>query len=200
MLVSLFLFPLILAQEESCIQFCTAEKIEKCRVYPNSPLCPDGIDIAKECELICQTEITLLNREFGLNIGQTIKVEDYNNIEITLIDANRECVEEGTVYNTRSGCNEVLVTFTLKIKNFDEEISVDIENKESLNVFGVRIDAVSYVSQGLSRDDPRYSEGDNALFGSLKPEAGLFGVYEKGAGGFWARITNWLSNLRGLFG
>ena len=58
--------------ETSCVQSCKLLKVEKCATYPDSPLCLEGVDIVKECELSCQSEITLLNREFNLDIGQTV--------------------------------------------------------------------------------------------------------------------------------
>jgi len=77
----------------------------------------------------------------------------------------------------------------LRIKNGDEEIFLDFVDKESKKAFDVRIDAITYVSVGYPVDDPRYEE----YWESSEPQAGVFGVYEKGVSGFWARIKKWFS-------
>ena len=67
----------------ACLQSCRRQMEENCVTYPNSPLCPSDID--RRCELNCQlTDSVFLNEDFTLNIGQSVKVKDYDNMEITL--------------------------------------------------------------------------------------------------------------------
>ena len=195
-------FPSKPQTEVSCIQSCKRQMVENCATFPNSPLCPD--DISRKCELNCQSEFTLLNEDFVLDIGQTIKVKDHNNMEIELLSMERECTKEGTMKligskgEHKAGdilkvCNQKKITSHLRIKKDNEEISLDLTDRESKKVFDVRIDAISYVAVAYPVDDPKYEE----FWGSSEPQSGIFGIYEKGFSGFWSRISSWFKKFFG---
>ena len=183
-------------EQETCIQSCIKSMEEGCIIYPDSPLCPE--DISRRCELNCgreQVRVVFLNEDFPINIGESVIVEDYDNMEIVLLGINKtgcsevgkrlkgSTRESGYLLNETTGeilttCVTELFTANLKITRSDEIKFVDINHQEDEEVFSVRIDFVTFMRTGVS-----------------EPFAGVFGVYEKEVSGFWSRISNWIRKL-----
>lgn len=165
----------------SCLQSCRRQMEENCATYPDSPVCPS--DITRRCELNCQLTTSVnLNEDFTLDVGRTIKVKNYDNMEVTLLAIKR------------TGAR--LVTADLKIKKGNEAKFVSINSKDSRKaskeVFGVRLDFVTFIAEyptgyvGGSKEEDYKA----AIFSK-----GAFGVYEKRVGGFWSRVSDWIKGL-----
>ena len=178
----LLIFSVSLSQSSepnsSCLQTCTKSVEETCSVYPNSPLCPD--DITKTCKISCEKEIAFLNQEFSLYVGEKVIVQDYDNMEIKLLDFNRSTRER---YIAK-----------LKVMKGNEVKFVSVNNRNSVAIFGVRIDFISPVMTVYPvefNEETKKWEGG----GTSEPYAGLFGVYEKREPTFWQRVSDFVRRL-----
>ena len=175
-------FDLLNQTPGACLQSCKVQMEENCATYPDSPLCPS--DISRQCELNCQqTKFVFLNENFTLDIGKKITVSDYGNMEITLLAIKPEA--KGLEKNS-SGPTQF--TADLKIKKDDGTKFISINSKEKKEVFGVRLDFVTYMAIASPTEDLKKSSVP-------EPFAGVFGVYEKGVGGFWSKVWDWIKGL-----
>ena len=113
----------------------------------------------------------------------------------------RECARESKSINMITGeslvvCARDKIISNLKIKKSNEEVMLDIVDRQSKKVFDIRIDPVTYISVAYPVDDSKY---DPYWQGKSEPYAGVFGIYEKGISGFWGRILGWFKIFKRFF-
>ena len=174
-----------------------------------TPFCLTKDEIATKCQLICGDSATaVLNSNYPMKIGQRVIIEDYDKMEMTLLQIKSKCIGEKEVLafwdkdkdknvplKTVKSCTKLEdVTAVLRLKKNNEETFLEIEDKKSKESFGVRVDFVSYMTNAYPLNQNEKT-GEWEGGGGSEPFAGVFGVYEKGASGFWTKIANWFKRF-----
>ena len=196
----------------SCIQDCLGTYGKVCvgtGLKGVTPFCLTKDEVSTKCQLICGESATaVLNSNYPMNIGQRVVIKDYDKMEMTLLQIKSKCIGEKELLafwdkdkdknvplKTVKSCTKLEdVTAVLRLKKNNEETFLEIKDKGSNEAFGVRVDFVTYITNGYPvNQNEKTGEWEGG--GSSQPFAGVFGVYEKGASGFWARIANWLKRL-----
>ena len=143
-----------------------------------------------------------------MKIGQRVIIEDYDKMEMTLLQIKSKCIGEKEVLafwdkdkdknvplKTVKSCTKLEdVTAVLRLKKNNEETFLEIEDKKSKESFGVRVNFVSYMTNAYPLNQNEKT-GEWEGGGGSEPFAGVFGVYEKGASGFWTKIANWFKRF-----